>query len=617
MSHGMLAGSRALPETLRQEIQDRLGYVPALLTAPGTSAEMAAVLWRQERAGYWDSPIPPRLRELVCTRLSRACPVSYALVHHLCALRALGVPGREIFTLLREPGPTGEADAEAAVERLSISPGSMADWPAPGGEMEADLLWLTELLYLQPAGAERARTELARVLGSRKYEAWACLLQHLRACHQWSEMHPQVSAESEPNVRATLTPLLEEEPRLAGFIQHYAEAYLRGPVGLRERLAIETTRRKRAVAELDQFFMLAVDLFFIGGLDGQFRRVNPAWEKVTGFTRAELQSISFLHLTHEEERAAAEDLVRRLGAGESVISFQARLRTKDGGWRWFLWSAGPSPEDQVFYAVGHDITDRKAADELLKAKTAAEEANRAKSRFLANVSHELRTPLNSVIGFANVLRKNKEGRLGDQDLTYTEKIRDNGSRLLAMIDKILDLSRIEAGRVDVSTRSVSVGALVRDVLDLLELPARSRGVELAAEIPDGLSPLETDPVKLRQVLLHVIDHALKGSRPGRILVRVGAGGDGGRPATIEVIHPGAHIPRDAPGSMFDLFHTPSTDGAPGLGPGLELTLSRALCHLLGCRIDARDVPEEGTVYRIELEPGAAPWRPFSVPESPA
>ena len=183
--------------------------------------------------------------------------------------------------------------------------------------------------------------------------------------------------------------------------------------------------RRRAQEELDRFFTLSLDLLCIAGFDGYFKRVNPAWQRVLGYTEAGAAGAS-VHRVHPSRRSAGHDerSARRLDRGQELTYFENRYLHKDGTVRWLLWTSTPFPQQQIIYAAARDITERKAAEETLAnyardlevsqraleeqtarlaqlvkeleaRKARAEEAAETKSAFLANMSHEIRTPLNA------------------------------------------------------------------------------------------------------------------------------------------------------------------------------------------------------------------------------
>ena len=237
----------------------------------------------------------------------------------------------------------------------------------------------------------------------------------------------------------------------------------------------------------------------------------------------------------------------------------------------------------------------RSSGETQRALEQSEGANRAKSEFLANMSHELRTPLNSVIGFAQVLLKNKRGNLQDGELTYLKRISDNGSHLLSIIDEILDLARVESGRVDIELADVDLARLVEEVMGSVGGAARASGVELRAEVPEGLLPVRTDRTRLSQVLFNLIGNAVKFTAEGSVRVRVIA--DGTAPRALEVIG----IPADRLDEVFRPFEqADNTTRRRFGGTGLGLSISKSICELIGCRIEAESKVGLGSTFRILL-----------------
>jgi two-component system, cell cycle sensor histidine kinase PleC len=246
---------------------------------------------------------------------------------------------------------------------------------------------------------------------------------------------------------------------------------------------------------------------------------------------------------------------------------------------------------------------QRAADTLRLAKDAAEEANRAKSTFLATMSHELRTPLGSIIGFANLLAKNKDSNLQPQELLYVERIRANGLHLLVLIDDILDLSKIEAGRAELERAPTWLTALIQEVMAQFVGTARGAKVQLLAEMPPLLAPFYTDASKLKQILLNLVDNALKFTPRGQVTVRVESDPVTQQPRRIDVIDTGIGIPTERLEGIFERFQQADNSMTRRYGgTGLGLTLSRSLCQLLGYQLTVHSEVDKGSTFSVIFTP---------------
>ncbi len=253
------------------------------------------------------------------------------------------------------------------------------------------------------------------------------------------------------------------------------------------------------------------------------------------------------------------------------------------------------------------VQRERAQHDLATAKKMAEDASTAKSHFLANMSHELRSPLNSVIGFANVLLKNREGNLGPEDLRYLGRIRANGEHLLSLINEILDLAKIESGRLTVSLAPANLGELVRETIGQLRGQLAGRDVRLAARLPRFAEAIETDEVKLRQVLINLLSNAIKFTPRGEVTVVLWCHPQTGKPRCLEVQDTGVGIPPDRLEAIFDAFQQADSGTARHFGgTGLGLSISRSLCELMGYSLGVESEVGRGSTFRIDLAPGSGP-----------
>ncbi len=253
-------------------------------------------------------------------------------------------------------------------------------------------------------------------------------------------------------------------------------------------------------------------------------------------------------------------------------------------------------------AFGQDVTARRRTQLALRmAKEEAEQANQAKSQFLASMSHELRTPLNSVIGFTNILLKNRSGKLAEQELSFLDRIVANGKHLLELINEVLDLAKIEAGRMELDLAGVELDSLVGDTLLQMEGQVRAGSVTLREEVPRGLDPIMTDGGKLKQVIINLVGNALKFTKEGEVVVEVLSYEDGRTPRAIAVRDTGIGIPPHRLQAIFEAFQ--QADGTTNReygGTGLGLTISRSLCQLLGFDLRVESEVGKGSTFTDSL-----------------
>jgi PAS domain S-box-containing protein len=248
----------------------------------------------------------------------------------------------------------------------------------------------------------------------------------------------------------------------------------------------------------------------------------PGWRAFTGQSAEAVRGLGWLDAVHAEDREAVERAWRAAVAAQGLFEAEFRLRGADGSYRCFACRGVPvpTPEGAVREWIGTctDVTERRQDAELRRAKEAAEAASRAKSEFLTRMSHELRTPLNAVIGMSRMLETQRFGPLTDKQAEYVQDITLAGEHLLALINDILDLAKVQAGKMDVQAEAMPLSAAVAGVLSTLGPLAESKGVALRFEPPpDGA--LHTDPTRFRQVLYNLLSNAVKYTPgPGKVTV---------------------------------------------------------------------------------------------------
>ena len=380
--------------------------------------------------------------------------------------------------------------------------------------------------------------------------------------------------------------------------------------GEEARRAMETAIVQ--VKESEERFRRLAEATFEGVVfyrNGKILDANPRAAQYFGVAVSQMVGDPVLNLlAHKDREGARDGLLAPLGPGDPVRaeSMEVSARRYDGS----HFQVEVSVVDSLYQGhparvmVVRDVTNQKRAERMLRRALEEAEANAlAKNTFLANMSHELRTPLNSVIGFANILLKKQGESLPARELDFLRRIQSNGEHLLSLIEDILDLSKMDAQRLEVVREPVDLESLAGEVVRTLDLQARRKGLELTVEVPPDLSPTVADHRRLRQVLLNLVGNAVKFTIEGRVAIRIIADPERRCPLRIEVEDTGIGIPAGELDEIFTPFHQVDQSRARAFGgTGLGLTISRSLCDLMGFHLRARSIEGKGSIFFVELEP---------------
>jgi two-component system, cell cycle sensor histidine kinase PleC len=379
---------------------------------------------------------------------------------------------------------------------------------------------------------------------------------------------------------------------------------------LEEKIQTDERRHRDELQKSHELLLRVIDAMPVmvcaTDRDDRFVFVNSSFARRFGAKTAEVIGKTFTALRDDAENRAAIERHRQVMAGvrppgpweEEIVAPNGQRRVLLNNLALLRDETGRA---SMVVSAALDITNRKEDElSLIAAKEEAELASRSKTEFLANMSHELRTPLNAIIGFSQLMAEEVMGPLGSARYTsYARDIAASGQHLLRIISDILDVSKLEAGKLELEEEQVDVPLMIRDLLHLVIERARALDIGIDLEVPSGLPRLKADALKLKQILLNLITNAIKFSQPGaRVKVRVSLETDG---MHLRVIDHGIGMDQEEIKTALTRFgQVASPWSRKHDGTGLGLPLAMGLVELHEGRLVIDSVKGKGTTVTVIL-----------------
>ncbi|MFH2140453.1 MAG: ATP-binding protein [Pseudomonadota bacterium] len=378
----------------------------------------------------------------------------------------------------------------------------------------------------------------------------------------------------------------------------------------KDHLEEVVTERTAALADANQLLsqtQFAMDRAGIGihwlDDDGHFIYVNEYAAQLLGYTQEQMRAMS---VTDVDPNFAGKDFKVQTQPLREIrtSTFETAQRHKNGEVIplevTFYYQPGKEESSGRFISFVTDIRQRKQAEQTLRrAMEAAETANRAKSTFLTSMSHELRTPLNAILGFSSLMRRDEQ--LRPEQRTNLDIINRSGEHLLTLINDILELAKIEAGKTQLNITPFDLGVLVRDVTDMMELRARAKGLRLLIDQSSQFPRyINGDEARLRQILINLLGNAVKFTQQGGVTLRLGTKQNAIAHLIIEIEDTGPGLSAEDQQRLFQPFMQFGKQPGDNKGTGLGLSITRQFVQLMGGNISVESTVGKGSLFRVEL-----------------
>ncbi|HCC08191.1 MAG TPA: PAS domain-containing sensor histidine kinase [Clostridiales bacterium] len=368
----------------------------------------------------------------------------------------------------------------------------------------------------------------------------------------------------------------------------------------------DVTERRRTREEIELYFNTAINLMGIAGTDGYFRRINPEWIRVLGWTKEELMSKPYVEYVHPDYREKAKKQLIELASGSDILGYECKFICKDGNYKWIESNLRKLYDSDIVIISAQDITLRKEIEIMNVELEKSKQMEIIKSEFFANISHELRTPLNIILSALQVEENDKDDK-DDNELcnecvhqtSYHKIIKQNTYRLLKLVNNIVDLTKMDLGYFDIHKQNCNIVNIVEEITLSTSQYVEGRGITLEFDTDIEERIIACDPDKIERILLNLLSNAVKFTEPGgNIWINVHARED---KTIISVKDNGIGIEKEKINIIFEKFiQVDKSLTRRCEGSGIGLSIVKLLVEMHKGKIYVKSELGKGSEFIIEL-----------------